>query len=181
VSIQPRSLAGSVLVATPIIIDPPFFRTVIAMLEHDADGALGLILNLPSNLSIERYLPEAASGVVSPTVIFVGGPVGTDSALGVVMVDNAESLRPSPFSGVSIVDPTVSQGVDAGMRVFGGFAGWSPDQLEAEIEEGAWWSALAHREDFFTPHPELLWEATVRRVEGRAPLYATFPDDPNEN
>jgi putative transcriptional regulator len=176
-----ESLAGSVLVATPLISDPPFARTVVALLEHDVEGALGLIINLPSDLPVDRYLPDTAGGVVAPAVIFVGGPVATDSALGLVMTDDATTIRESPFSGVSIVDPTVPQHGDVGMRVFGGFSGWSPRQLEDELLEGAWWTALAHREDFFTPDPELLWEATVRRVKGRAPLYATFPDDPSTN
>jgi putative transcriptional regulator len=181
VNIQFGSLAGSVLVATPVIIDPPFARTVVALLEHDREGALGLIVNLPSDLPVGRYLPEALPRIVPPAVIFVGGPVGTDSALGLVMSDDADSIRPSPFSGVSIVDPTVPPGADIEMRVFGGFSGWTPGQLENEIAEGAWWTALAHSADFFTPTPELLWETTVRRVKGRAPLYATFPDDPSTN
>ena len=175
------SLAGSVLVATPIITDPPFARAVVALLEHDAEGAVGLIVNLASDLPVERYLPEAVADIAPPAVIFVGGPVGTDSALGLLISDDADSILPSPFSGISIVDPTSVRPGGTGMRVFGGFAGWSPGQLESELVEGAWWTALAHRDDFFTAQPELLWEATVRRVKGRAPLYATFPDDPSTN
>ena len=180
-NIQFRSLAGSVLVATPVITDAPFARTVVALLEHDEAGALGLIVNLPSDLPVGKYLPEAVPRIVPPVVIFVGGPVGTDSALGLMMSDDANSIRPSPFSGVSIVDPTIPQSGDIGMRVFGGFSGWTPGQLENEIAGGGWWTALAHSADFFTPGPELLWDATVRRVKGRAPLYATFPDDPSTN
>ena len=176
-----RSLAGWVLVATPIITDPPFSRTVVAVIEHDAEGALGVIINLPSDLPVDRFLPEATNVVVPPRVIFVGGPVGADSALGILQADDANSIRPSPFAGISMVDPTDQYREHGGMRVFAGFAGWSPDQLEDEIGEGAWWSVLAHRENFFTPQPELLWEATVRRVKGRVPLYATFPDDPSTN
>ena len=175
------SLAGSVLVSTPIITDPPFARTVVALIEHDHEGALGLILNLPSDLAVERYLPEASAGVVSPAVIFVGGPVGTDSALGLLRRETDLSIRPSPFSGISIVDPTDPEIAGGPIRVFGGFAGWSPGQLEGELDEGAWWSALAHIDDFFTSRPELLWDTTVRRVKGRAPLYATFPDDIQTN
>lgn len=180
-TVQPESLAGSVLVATPIITGQPFARTVVAIIEHDAEGALGLIINLPSDLPVDRFLPEAAANVVTPDVIFVGGPVGIDSALGLIMADDANSIRSSPFVGVSIVDPTDPRLGTVGMRVFGGFAGWSPGQLEDEIREGAWWSALAHREDFFTDQPEMLWEATVRRIKGLVPLYATYPIDPSTN
>jgi putative transcriptional regulator len=169
------------LVATPIITEPPFSRTVVALIEHDDEGALGLIINLPSDLPVAEFLPEATADVVPPKVIFVGGPVGTDSALGVVMAEEANSVRRSPFAGVSLVDPTDPELERSDMRVFGGFAGWSPGQLEAEIREGAWWSVSAHREDFFAQDPESLWEATVRRVKGRTPLYATFPDDPSSN
>ena len=178
---RPVSLAGSVLVATPIIADPPFARTVVALIEHDAEGALGLIINLPSDLPVARFLPEPSAEVVPPEVIFVGGPVGTDSAIGLLFADDPHGIRPSPFAGVSIVDPSDRRLESVGMRVFGGFAGWSPGQLEDELREGAWWTALAHREDFFTAQPESLWDATVRRVEGRVPLYATFPDDPSAN
>lgn len=176
-----RSLAGSVLVATPIITDPPFSRTVVALIEHDAEGAIGLIINLPSDLPVDRYLPEAAGGATSPAVIFVGGPVGTDSALGLLRKESDAAIRHSPFPGVSIVDPTDPHIADGPIRVFGGFSGWGPRQLEAELSEGAWWTALAHVEDLFTSTPESLWEATVRRVQGRAPLYATFPDDIRTN
>jgi putative transcriptional regulator len=175
------SLAGSVLVATPVITGAPFSRTVLAMIEHDAEGALGIIINVPTDLSVDRFLPETAIAVVPPAVIFIGGPVGSDSALGLLRNGVAEGIRPSPFAGVAIVDPTDTQLVDGDLRVFGGFAGWSPGQLEAEIAEGAWWSALAHIDDFFTPTPASLWSATVRRVRGRAPLYATYPDDPGAN
>ncbi len=176
-----ESLAGSVLVATPIITMPPFDRTVVALLEHDLEGALGLILNFPSDLPVERYLPDTVSSLVPPPVIFVGGPVGTESALGVVRGESSRVIRPSPFSGISIVDPTDSAAGGNPMRVFGGFAGWSPGQLEAEIAEGGWWTALGHGDDFFTAHPEVLWEDTVRRVKGRAALYATYPHDPRSN
>lgn len=175
------SLAGSVLVATPIITDPPFARTVVALIEHDAEGALGLIINLPSDLPVARLLPETSAEIVPPEVIFFGGPVGADSAIGLLFADDPNSIRPSPFAGVSIVDPTAGHLAAVGMRVFRGFAGWSPGQLEDEMRDGAWWTALAHREDFFTPRPESLWDTTVRRVEGRVPLYVTFPNDPSAN
>ena len=176
-----RPLSGSVLVATPIITDPPFSRTVVAVIEHDADGSLGLIINLPSDVPVNRFLPETADVVVPPGVIFIGGPVGADSALGLLNADDVNGIRPSPFAGISIIDPTDQHREHGAIRVFAGFAGWSPGQLLHEMGEGAWWSASAHRDDFFTPRPELLWEATVRRVKGRVPLYATFPDDPSSN
>lgn len=176
-----RSLAGSVLVATPLITEPPFWRTVVAVLEHDEEGALGLIVNLPSDLGVDHYLPEAKDALAPPPVIFIGGPVGSDSALGMLEGHEAMGIRESHFSGVSIVDPTAQDLPEGRMRVFAGFSGWSPGQLETELNEGGWWSALGRSEDFFTPDPGSLWESTVRRIRGRARLYATFPDDPASN
>ena len=75
--------AGSLLVATPALVDPNFAHTVVLLLDHDEDGALGVVLNRPSPVSVEEVLPGWDAVLAGPGVLFQGGPVATDSALAV--------------------------------------------------------------------------------------------------
>ncbi|HSM43715.1 MAG TPA: YqgE/AlgH family protein, partial [Acidimicrobiia bacterium] len=69
------SLAGNLLVATPILIDPNFYRTVILLLQHDEDGCVGVVLNRPTEEPVAEHLPEWAEHVPEPYTVFYGGPV----------------------------------------------------------------------------------------------------------
>ncbi len=181
------SLAGRLLVAAPALADPNFERTVVLMLSHDDDGALGVVVNRPTEVPITSILPDWQPVVSQPDVVFRGGPVSLDSALGLVILANEdEPLGVRRVRGqLGVVDldapPEVVSPAVAGMRVFAGYAGWSPDQLESEIDEGAWYVVDAETTDAFTNSAEDLWRSVLRRQSGPLSWLATFPADPSLN
>ena len=172
--------AGRLLVASPLLVDPNFDLTVLLLLEHGPEGALGLILNRPSPLAVSDALSDWADVSAEPAVLFAGGPVERDAliALG----------RPDPGGegglvlGLHSVDldsqPALVQagGVSA-TRIFAGYAGWSPGQLDRELADEAWWVVDAEVDDVFTDEPDGLWTRVLRRAGGRLALYAHYPDD----
>jgi putative transcriptional regulator len=187
VSTGAQTLAGRLLVATPALRDPNFDRAVILMLSHDDDGALGIVVNRPTELPVTDILPSWHAVVTEPGVVFQGGPVSLDSALGLVaLADGSEPLGVRRVSGrLGVVDldapPEVVQPAVVAMRVFAGYAGWSPEQLESEIAEGSWYVVDAETDDAFRDDAPLLWQAVLRRQDGPLALMATFPADPSLN
>ena len=172
-----ESLAGSVLVASPHLLDPNFFRTVVLLLEHDEDGAVGVVLNRPSTSGLGDELPGWEILLADPQVVFVGGPVEPQTAIGL-----AEGVDGSPVPGVGIVDLSAPPGeLAAPVRIYAGYAGWGPGQLEAELADGGWIVATAIAPDVFTLDPDSLWSAVLKRQPGAIALLATFPIDPGLN
>ncbi len=185
---------GALLVATPLLDDPNFRRSVVLILEHDEDGGtLGVVLNRPSDISVTQVLPSWDSLVTGPSVLFQGGPVQTDSALALAAVPSGEEPlgwrrlhSPTPaVARLGTVDldapPEILAGEITQMRIFAGYAGWSAGQLEAEIRQGAWYLVDAEPGDTFHSDPESLWRAVLRRQRNELAFVATFPDDPNMN
>ena len=183
--------AGRLLVATPELVEPTFARTVLLLLQHgDDDGALGVVLDRPSGTAVGEVLPSWSAAVAAPAVVFVGGPVQPEAAicLGLSRTGSGPSPHLAPLPGDPLLttvdldaDPLLVQPLVRGLRVFAGCAGWSPGQLEGEVEEGSWWVLDSLPGDAFVPAPELLWRQVLRRQRGRLALYATWPDDASEN
>ncbi len=157
------------LVAHPQLLDPNFARTVIYMIEHSTDGAVGVVLNRPSDLAVRDVLPDLP--ILDPDLVFVGGPVTPEIAVGLA------PGRPDP----ELVDIDTDEGRDTVRRVFSGYAGWISGQLEAEIDEGAWFVVDAHPGDVFDSHPSELWERVLRRQDSTISVWATYPPDPHLN
>lgn len=180
-------LTGRLLVATPQLRGSTFDSAVILMLSHDDDGALGVIVNRPTELPIGQLLPNWTDLASDPGVIFQGGPVSTDSALGLVYIDESgEPLGVRRVSGkVGVVDldtPTeVLESAVSGMRVYAGYSGWSSGQLEGEVDEGSWYVVDAESEDAFRADAQGLWRAVLRRQLGQLALMSSFPADPTMN
>ena len=175
-----QTYPGRFLVATPLISTPPFARSVILLLEHDDTGAIGAMLNQDSGLPLDELLPEAAEHVVDPPNVFVGGPVSTETALGLARAPADSFLRPAALGTIGLVDPTTPPSGVSAMRIFAGYAGWDPGQLEAELEEQAWWVTLADIDAIFGDTTDL-WRETLRRAPGRIPLFETYTDNPMSN
>lgn len=175
------SLAGKLLVATPELVEPNFHRTVVLVVEHDdVEGALGLVLNRPSEAEVADYLPEWGP-FVEPPVVHVGGPVTPDVAIGVVdtPVDPPEAWAPV-VADIGLFDLTTSPDAVGGVlraRVFAGYAGWVAGQLEAELMVRSWFVVDAEPTDVFTDDPAGLWRAVLRRQPGPLAWYANFPPD----
>ena len=186
--------AGRLLVATPVLGDPNFRRTVVLIVEHeDEQGSLGVVLNRPTDVPVERVLEPWTELVTSPSVVFSGGPVATSSALALALVPGTDEpvgwhpLDGSPprMSRLGLVDLDAPPGLLAPaitqLRVYAGYAGWGAGQLQSEIDEGAWYVLPGEPGDPFSPDPDQLWPVVLRRQGGELAYLATFPDDPGLN
>lgn len=182
-------LAGRLLVATPALGDPSFARAVILLLDHDEAGALGVMINRPTPVDVADVLPSWEPFATQPGVLFRGGPVAADSALGLAALPAVGDDEPLGWrrvrKGLGLVDldtpPEILAARLADLRIFAGYAGWSAGQLEAELEEGAWYVVPASQRDAFTQHPDHLWRAVLRRQGGDLAFVSTYPDDPSMN
>lgn len=160
-------LTGRLLVATPLVGDDTFRRTVVLVLAHGDEGALGVILNRPSDTPAGGLVAGWADRAAAPGVVFVGGPVATDSMLALA-AKGAVDLATRPGD---LTDPPEE------IRLFAGQAGWDAGQLEDEVGQRAWWVLDPDPEDALTRHPDTLWERVLRRQTGTISWFANLPDD----
>jgi putative transcriptional regulator len=180
-------LRGRLLVATPTLYDPNFFRTVVLVLEHGEEGALGVVLNRPSQTAIGESLPNWASLASDPGVVFEGGPVSPDAAIGLAharAADHTDGWAPlfGHLGTVDLARPPPELAVEVqNLRVFAGYAGWAPGQLDGEVESSGWFVLDAAPDDVFTSAPAGLWAAVLRRQRGRLAMFATAPAHPSLN
>lgn len=191
------SLAGQLLVASPVLEDPNFARSVVLLLEHTEEGALGLALNRPSANPVADALPKWAGLAAVPAKVFLGGPVEPQAAIclgtlasGTTPAGLASGTTPAGWRRLTgaadalgvfdlTADPARYRG--ARVRVFAGYAGWSADQLESEISIGGWYAVDSRPSDVLTEEPESLWREVLRRQGGSLAMVATFPPDPRLN
>lgn len=174
----PDSIAGSLLVASTLIVEPTFARSVILVLEHSVAGAFGLVLNQVSDEKVADHLPEWAAAVAPPGVVHIGGPVEPEVGIGLGPDSTTEN---SPLPGMAILDLTSEPSVQQhGVRIYAGYAGWGPGQLEDELEEGSWYLVPAAPDDPFA-NPAGLWVSVLRRQPGKLAMVANFPADPSLN
>jgi putative transcriptional regulator len=166
--------AGKLLVATPLLIDPHFWRTVIFMLQHDDEGTVGIVLNRPTPELVVDHLPQWVAGEREPQRVFYGGPVEPEMA---IALGPGADGDPTALPGVTLVDLSTSPSGDPSrIRIYSGYAGWGAGQLEAEIAEGSWYLVQASPDDPFD-RPEGQWSRILRRQSGHLALVSTFPDD----
>ena len=179
------SLKGQLLLAAPSLRDPNFARTVVLVGAHSEEGAMGVVLNRPSSVTVAEAVPQLGEAVGEDEPLYVGGPVQQSS-----IVVLAEFVDAS-VAGVLVLDsigfPASDTDLDslatatARGRVFAGYAGWSPQQLEAEIEDGDWISHEACPEHIFSELPSELWSSVLTSMGGSYALIARMPLDPSVN
>lgn len=168
------SLAGNLLVATPILLDPHFYRTVVLLIQHDDDGCVGIVLNRPTGEQVTDHIPEWADRVADPSIINYGGPVEPDVAIGLSLTPSG---MPTGVPGLSLIDLANPPGEDsAPVRIYSGYSGWGSDQLESEIATGSWYLVQASPDDPFDTD-EGQWRRVLRRQPGFLSVVSTFPDD----
>lgn len=187
------SLTGRLLVATPKLADPNFDRAVVLLLDHDAEGSLGVVLNRPTPVGVCDVLQPWAALAGLPQVVFQGGPVSLDSALGLAVVPGGP--RPGEavellgwrrvHGAIGLVDleapPELLAAELGSLRIFAGYSGWGPGQLERELVDGAWYVVESEPGDVSAPDPERLWRSVLRRQRNELAMVATYPDDPSLN
>lgn len=187
-SVSADSTTGRLLVSTPQLDDGVFHRSVILVLQHDDNGAQGVVLNKPLGADVDSVLPGWGEHIASPQTLFQGGPVQLDSALGLVTFRGGEEPPPGSkrlFDSIAIVDldtaPEMVMPDVGGLRIFAGYAGWSSGQLEGELARGSWMVVDSQPDDLLTDDPDHLWERVLRRQRGELAFVAYFPSDPELN
>jgi putative transcriptional regulator len=185
--------AGRLLVANPMLPDPNFDRTVVLLLAYSEEGALGLVLNRPTEMEVAAPLPQWERLAATPPVVFMGGPVqhqaviclarATETDLDGAGVDSDGWKPLTPDVGTLDLDLDPDELVSrfTRVRVFAGYAGWGAGQLEGEIAAGAWWVVDAEPDDPFSQEPGELWSRVLRRQPNRLRVVSYFPDDPAWN
>lgn len=179
-----ESLRGHLLIAGPSLLDPNFWRTVVLVGEHTEEGALGVVLNRSSETTVDEALPELALLAEEMGTVHVGGPVQPSAV--VVLADFAEAADAESLVVESVgflpaeIEPD-TLGELRRARVYVGYAGWGPGQLDVELEEGSWIVEPAQPDDVFTDDPEGLWSDVLRRKGGPFTLLAAMPPDPSQN
>jgi putative transcriptional regulator len=180
---------GRLLVATPPLDDPNFDRTVVYVLEHHADGALGVVVNRPTDELLGEPLERWTDLQAMPAAVFDGGPVEPNALIALALAhepldeptDELAPISGRVASADLTTDPAFVAASVTAVRIFRGYAGWGPGQLEGELEAGAWLLLDAIPDDIFDDHPDLLWRTVLRRQGGRLAWLANAPDDLSAN
>jgi putative transcriptional regulator len=178
------SLRGRLLIASPALTDPNFSRSVVLITEHGPDGAMGVVLNRPSEIEVDDVAPELGE-IAEGEPVFIGGPVqpqalvvlarfsDTDAAAWVVCDDVGFVAAETEYAELPEV---VRRG-----RVYAGYSGWGSGQLEEELSEDAWIVEPPRPTELFADDPETLWADVLARKGGQFALIARMPDDPTLN
>jgi putative transcriptional regulator len=179
------SLRGQLLVAAPSLQDPNFFRTVVLIVEHGEEGAMGIVLNRATDTGLDEAVPDLVDVPGIEETMHVGGPVQPQTVILVAEFTDPEADTPLVVGSVGVVGAeTDLDELPAAIirgRAFAGYAGWGPGQLEAELEEEAWFVASFDREDAFAEDPDVLWSRVLERKGGAYALVARMPLDPSLN
>jgi putative transcriptional regulator len=180
-----ESLRGQLLVAGPTLLDPNFARTVVLVLEHSDEGAMGLVLNRPVEATVGEAAPELSDVVDDEEHLFSGGPVQPSGVIVLAEFADPDDAAMLVVGGVgplaASADLHAIQVVDGRARAFAGHAGWGPGQLEAELERDDWIVEPARADDAFVSEAAGLWRAVLERKGGEYALVARMPDDPRVN
>lgn len=182
-------LVGKLLVATPLT-GGDFERSVVVVLAHSSEGSQGVVLNDPLEADVDAVLPSWQSVVVQPPLLYQGGPVGTEAAMGLAWVpgsgdDEALVGLHSALPDICLVDLDAPVEIiadsSAAIRVFVGYAGWGSGQLEDEIAEGAWFVVNLEAADMFRSSTTTLWRDVLVRQRNAMSLVTTYTDTPEAN
>jgi putative transcriptional regulator len=179
-----ETLTGQLLIAGPNLWDPNFRRTVLLVGHHDEDGAVGVILNRASDTTVAEAVPPLGSLVPADDPVYLGGPVQPDAA--VVVADFVDPAVADflAFETIGFLPSETEPGIEDTVRrarVFAGYAGWGPGQLEAELEEDSWVVEPARPSDVFSVDPSRLWEDVLKRKGSSFDLLRLMPLDPTQN
>jgi len=179
--------AGRLLVAEPMLGDPNFDRTVVLVVEHSSEGALGIVLNRPTDVPVADALPPWAPIATEPAALHLGGPVEPGSGWCLGRARDPEGLDGFvPVLGdLGLVDldldPDDASERFCAIRLYAGYSGWGPGQLERELAEDTWFVVDAEPDDPFLPDGAALWQRILARQGGPLARLALFPSDPSLN
>ncbi|RCS42123.1 YqgE/AlgH family protein [Bremerella cremea] len=183
-----ESLAGKFLIASPYLPDPNFLRTVVLMVQHDHEGALGLVLTRPINLTVQELWKNVSGEEISAAeAVLQGGPV--EGPLMAIHQEEALAeieIIPGVYfaSQRENIEPLIREGKRP-YRLFLGYSGWGAQQLEDEMEVGGWLTLPARKEPIFESNTDLLWKSVSGEVGSNIMRESlnlkSMPQDPNMN
>ena len=175
---MPDSLRGHLLIAAPSLFDY-FRRTVVLVLEHTPDGAMGVVLGRETETLVTEAVPALAELAGDGDVVYLGGPVSPESVVALGDFEHPEEAGTRVVGSLGTLDPDGANDSLRRLRVFAGYAGWAPGQLDAELDSDAWIVQPADADDPFLPGD--IWSEALGRKGGRYKLMATMPADPSLN
>ena len=179
-----KSLKGNLLISAGGLFDPNFRHTVVLLGEHNEDGAVGVVLNRPLNVTVAEAIPALAPLVGPAELVYQGGPVQPATPVVLAHVAEPGLLDVVAFGSVGFLVEEVSPELRSQIhsaRVLVGYSGWGPGQLEAEMERDSWIIEPALEDDVFTTAPELLWSRVLQRKGGEYRRLSRMPFDPSMN
>ena len=162
-----ESLRGRLLISSGGLYDPNFRHTVVLVGEHNQDGALGVVLNRPLDVTVAEILPPLMHLVPEGALLFQGGPVQPESPVLLAELSRPDLADIPVFGSVGFLVGDVEEDIQTDIlraRVYAGYSGWAPGQLEAEMEADSWILDPAREDDVFTAEPELLWSRVLKRT-----------------
>jgi putative transcriptional regulator len=177
-------LTGRLLISNANLFDPNFRRTVLLVGHHDDDGAVGVVLNQPLGVTVREAVPPLGALVEPEEQLFDGGPVEPASV--VVLADFLDPSRAEVLAmgSIGFLPPEAGDDIAEAIkraRVYAGYAGWGPGQLEDEIAEDSWVVAPALPGDVFHDEPSRLWDEVLRRLGRDYDMLRMMPRDPSMN
>jgi putative transcriptional regulator len=180
------TLRGALLVAAPTLLDPNFQRTVVLVTEHTDEGAMGLVLNRPTDTTVADAAPELEPLTGPEELVHQGGPVQPRAVVVLAEFTDPGAAAHVVMGDIGFVraDAELERaGIETRRgRVYAGYAGWGPGQLEGELEDEGWIvveQPLA--DELFSPGPDDLWHDVLQRQGGHLALIARMPLDPSLN
>jgi len=179
-----ESLRGRLLISSGGLFDPNFRHSVVLVGEHNTDGALGVVLNQALNVTVEESIPTLSNLVPADEPLFKGGPVQPSSPVLLAEFTHPELVDVPVFGSVGFLVGDVPDDIETSIlraRVFAGYSGWGPGQLEAEMAAEAWIVEPAREDDVFTGVPDLLWSRVLERKGPEYRQMSREPYDPTMN
>lgn len=178
-----RWLSGHLLVASPTIGDPSFSRSVVLVVDHDRDGALGIVLNRPTETSVRVAVPEIAGLFSDEDLVYDGGPVQPEALLTMAEFRDPADAALLVLGRVGMVRGDHDAGTQRveRARAYAGYAGWAPRQLDEEQANGDWIVLPARPDDLFRTDATDLWTVALDRLGGPYARLARRPEDPSVN
>jgi len=189
-----ESLRGHFLIAAKHLRDSNFFKAVVLMLEHNEDGAMGVVINHPMDVSVSSALSKHFEESKAGQSLLAGGPVEENALL---ILHNSldydqehDPVVPGVFVGTSpdvfekvvessLQDEAVSS--DFQFRIYAGYSGWGEGQLEHEMNRGDWFSIPASPKLIFEQTPYAVWEAATKQLYERKRIFPNQPTNPEWN
>jgi putative transcriptional regulator len=177
-----ESLRGRLLVAGPPLWGTALGRSVVLVAHHDADGAVGVILNRPSGDTVIEAVPDLAWMVGFHDPVYLGGPVRPEDVVILAEFNSPEQAPNLAFGSVGFLTGSFSLDEARTMvrtRLLAGHAVWGPGELDAQIEKArAWLPEWPNADDVFDSEPHLLWDRVVARMGGEIAFLRSIPFEP---